>query len=91
MDQEIEFIKRNNTWKFVELSKGNETIGVKYVYKTILNVRGEVERCKTHLLAKGYKQKEGINYHEVFALVAPLDTISYGCGSCSPKSMEILP
>lgn len=46
MDQEIEFIKRNNTWEFVELPKGNETIGVKYVYKIMLNVRGELKDAK---------------------------------------------
>ena len=55
MDQEIEAIERNDTWELVELPKGKKTIGVKWVYKTKLNARGEVEKCKAHSVAKGYQ------------------------------------
>jgi hypothetical protein len=36
---------------------------------------GSVERYKTWLVAKGYTQTCGINYHETFALVAKINTI----------------
>ncbi|XXG79690.1 hypothetical protein AAC387_Pa09g0708 [Persea americana] len=75
MDQEIEAIERNDTWELVELPKGKKTIGVKWVYKTKLNARGEVEKCKPRLVAKGYKQKQGVDYDEVCAPVASLDII----------------
>ena len=58
----------------VELLEGKETIGVKWVYKTKLNAKGEVQRCKAHLVAKGYKETQGSDYHEVFGPVARLDT-----------------
>jgi hypothetical protein len=39
------------------------------------NVKGELQRYKVRLVAKGYKQREGIDYKEVFASVAYLETI----------------
>jgi len=39
------------------------------------NTKGEVQRYKARLVIKGYKQREGIDYREVFALVARLETI----------------
>jgi len=40
------------------------------VYKTKLNEKGEVDKFKARLVAKGYSQQHGIDYNEVFALVA---------------------
>ena len=57
------------------LPKGFKPIGVKWVFKTKLNEDGDVEKFKARLVAKGYAQRHGIDYTEVFALVARLDTI----------------
>lgn len=54
---------------------GAKRIGVKWVYKTKLNESGEIDKCKVRLVEKGYAQKYGIDYNEVFALVARWDTI----------------
>nr|XP_048331640.1 uncharacterized protein LOC125422966 [Ziziphus jujuba var. spinosa] len=55
MDEEIEAIERNNTWKLTDLPKRQKTINVKWVYKTKLKKNGEVDKYKAHLVAKGYK------------------------------------
>ncbi|CAL2257557.1 unnamed protein product [Prunus armeniaca] len=75
MDEEIKSIEKNNTWELIELPQGHKTIGVKWVYKTKLNEKGEIHKHKARLVAKGYKQEYGIDYTEVFVPVAMHDTI----------------
>lgn len=73
MDQEIRAIQKNNTWELTD--SGAKKIGVKWLFKTKLNEKGEVDKCKARLVAKGYTQRAGIDYTEVYAPVARWDTI----------------
>ncbi|GKB06944.1 retrovirus-related pol polyprotein from transposon TNT 1-94 [Tanacetum coccineum] len=75
MEEEIKSIEKNDTWELTTLPKGQKAIGVKWVYKAKKNAKGEVEKYKARLVAKGYKKKHGIDYEEVFAPVARLETI----------------
>ena len=75
MDLEIQAIERNGTWELTEFPKGAKKICVKWVFKTKLNEKGEVDKCKARLVAKRYTQQGGIDYTEVFAPVARWDTI----------------
>ncbi|GKU99835.1 hypothetical protein SLEP1_g12621 [Rubroshorea leprosula] len=75
MAEEIGSIERNQTYELIDLPKGHKTIGVKWIYKTKLNENGEVDKFKARLVVKGYKQEFSIDYQEVFAPVARMDTI----------------
>ena len=75
MDREIQAIEKNGTWELTELPRGAKKIGVKWVFKTKLNEKGEVDKCKAWLVAKGYTQQASIDYTEVFAPVGHWDTI----------------
>ncbi|RDX82454.1 hypothetical protein CR513_36752, partial [Mucuna pruriens] len=61
--------------ELTDLPKGHKTIGVKWVHKTKLKENGDVDKYKARLVAKGYKQEFGVDYKEVFALVAQHDTV----------------
>lgn len=74
MDSKMKAIERNDTWQLTALPVGAKKIGVKWVYKTKLKENGEVDKHKARLVAKGYVQQQGIDYNEVFAPVARMDT-----------------
>ena len=50
-------------------ANGAKTIGVKWVFKTKLNEKGNVDKYNARLVEKGYSQKQWIDYKEVFSLV----------------------
>ncbi|XP_076929979.1 uncharacterized protein LOC143594598 [Bidens hawaiensis] len=54
MENEIQSIMKNNTWELVEPPEGAKPIGVKWLYKTKLNEKGEVDKYKARLVVKGY-------------------------------------
>ena len=59
----------------MERTSNKNVIGVKWVYKTKLNPDGSINKHKARLMVKGYSQQYGINFSELFALVATDDTI----------------
>jgi hypothetical protein len=75
MDSEIKSIEKNQTWELLDLPTGAKIIGVKWIFKTKLNEKGEVDKYKARLVAKGYSQQHGIDFTEVFAPVARMDTV----------------
>ncbi|GKD84379.1 retrovirus-related pol polyprotein from transposon TNT 1-94, partial [Tanacetum coccineum] len=50
-------------------------ITLKWIYKAKLDELGEILKNKARLVARGYRQEEGIDFEESFAPVASLDAI----------------
>lgn len=89
IESEIKSIEKNETWVLTYLLGGAKRIGVKWVYKTKLNEHGEVEKFKARLVAKGYVQVYGIDYSEVFAPVARMDTVRIILALAAHKSWKV--
>jgi hypothetical protein len=70
MEEELRSIEKNRTWTLTELPRGQHAIGLKWVFKVKKDEHGAILRHKAQLVMKGYTQREGIDYTEVFALVA---------------------
>ena len=75
MEDEIVSIKKNNTWTLLKAPKEFKPIGVKWFYKLKKNPLGEVVKHKMRLVVKGYIQRFGSDYDEVFAPIAHFESI----------------
>nr|GEW08362.1 hypothetical protein [Tanacetum cinerariifolium] len=75
MQEELLQFKMQKVWILVDLPYGKRAIGTKWVYRNKKDERGIVIRNKARLVAQGHIQEEGIDYKEVFALVARIEAI----------------
>ena len=57
-------------------------IGCKSVFKRKRGADGKVKTYNAHLVAKGYRQRYGIDYDEMFSPVAMLKSIRIMLASC---------
>ncbi|GJV12529.1 putative ribonuclease H-like domain-containing protein [Tanacetum coccineum] len=61
--------------KRIAKALSKRAIGTKWIFRNKKDERGIVTRNKARLVAQGYTQEEGIDYDEVFALVARIEAI----------------
>ncbi|GKC13170.1 retrovirus-related pol polyprotein from transposon TNT 1-94 [Tanacetum coccineum] len=60
-----------------------------FIYKVKLDEYGDVLKNKSRLVAKGYRQVEGINFEESFAPVARIEAIRIFIANAASKNMTI--
>ncbi|GJV18246.1 transposable element [Tanacetum coccineum] len=74
MGEEIESLHKNETWELVQLPERRKIVGCKWVFKMKTGLPGsDIVRFKARL--KGYNQKEGIDYNEIFSPVVRYTSI----------------
>lgn len=75
MKDEMMALDKNDTWDLVELPKDRKTMGCKWVYKLKRGVDGTRDCYKARLAVKGFSQKAGIDFHEIFSPVVKKNSI----------------
>ncbi|GJU46458.1 putative RNA-directed DNA polymerase, partial [Tanacetum coccineum] len=75
MNNEIEALIRNNTWTITDLPIGKKAIDNKWLYKIKYKSTGQVDKFKARVVAKGFSQKEGIDFDETFSPVVKMVTV----------------
>ena len=74
MEDEMKSMSANKVWDLEEILKGGKTVGCKWVYKMKCYSKGNVQRFKAQLVAKGFTQGEGIDHNETFFPVSCKDS-----------------
>nr|GEU76058.1 retrovirus-related Pol polyprotein from transposon TNT 1-94 [Tanacetum cinerariifolium] len=64
-------------------------IALKWIYKVKLDEYGDVLKNKAQLVAKGYRQDEGIDFVESFAPVSRIEAIRIFIANAASKNMTI--
>ncbi|GJT69567.1 retrovirus-related pol polyprotein from transposon TNT 1-94 [Tanacetum coccineum] len=75
MQEELNEFEHLEVWELVPRLDKVMVITLKWIYKVKLDELGGILKNKARLVARGYRQEEGIDFEESFALVARLDAI----------------
>ena len=75
MLEEMKAIEENKTWELVDPPPGCRSVGPKWVYKVKRDERGAIVKHKVHLIARGFVQREDIDFEEVFVPVARMESV----------------
>ncbi|KAH9682249.1 hypothetical protein KPL71_027276 [Citrus sinensis] len=89
MQEEIEALHKNKTWELVPLPHGRKAIGNKWVYKIKRDGNDQVEWYRARLEVKGYAQKEGIDFNEIFSPVVRLTTVRIVLAMCATFDLHL--
>lgn len=71
MYKEMISLPTNSSWKLVELCQDKRVIDCKWTHKKKDGSMDTYEKIfKARIVAKGFTQRKGVNYNEVFASIA---------------------
>lgn len=70
VQSELQSLSRHDTWTPCPVPSGRSAISSKWVFKIKRNADGTINKYKARLVARGFSQQEGVDYHDTFAPVA---------------------
>ncbi|GJV09767.1 putative ribonuclease H-like domain-containing protein [Tanacetum coccineum] len=89
MQEEIYEFFRLDVWELVPPPDCAMIIALMWIYKVKLNEYGDVLKNKAHLVAKGYRQEDGLDFKESFTPVARLEAIRIFIANAASKNMTV--
>jgi hypothetical protein len=89
MKDEMQSLYDNETFKLVKLPKGRKALKNKWIYRVKHNENSSILNYKGRLIIKGFSQKKGIDYEEIFSLVIKISSIRVILGLATTLDLEI--
>jgi hypothetical protein len=75
MQSEMDAVEKNCTWELVDLPRGHSAITLKWVFKLKRDEVSAIVKHKARLVARGFMQREGIDFDNTFAPVARMESV----------------
>ncbi|SPC63846.1 related to retrotransposon HobS hobase [Ustilago sp. UG-2017b] len=76
IEVELNSLNDTGTWTITDLPKGRKAIMAKWVFKTKHNADGNVVKYKARLVAWGFTQMHGVDYHDTYSPVVSMTCLS---------------
>nr|GEW61856.1 retrovirus-related Pol polyprotein from transposon TNT 1-94 [Tanacetum cinerariifolium] len=89
MQEELHQFDRLDVWELVDRPLCKNVINMKWLWKNKRDEENTVIRNKSRLVAKGYAQKEGVDFEESFAPVARLEAVRLFIAYAAHKSFTV--
>ena len=89
MQEELQSLHENLTYKLVVLPKGKRALKNKWVYKLKTEENNSRPRYKARLVVKGFSQKKGIDFEEIFPPVVKMSSIRVVLGLAASLDLEV--
>ncbi|GJT63367.1 retrovirus-related pol polyprotein from transposon TNT 1-94 [Tanacetum coccineum] len=89
MQDEIHEFNQLDVWELVPPPDYAMIIALKWIYKVKLDEYGNVLKNKARLVAKRYRQEEGLNFEESFAPITRLEAIRIFLANAASKNMIV--
>ncbi|KAC9553688.1 hypothetical protein E3N88_45637 [Mikania micrantha] len=86
---EMNSLYENNTFELVKLPKGKRALKNKWVYKLKTQEHTSRPRYKARLVVKGFSQRKGIDFDEIFSLVVKMSSIRVILGLVASLDLEV--
>ena len=67
MEAELDSLWENNVYEEVSRPQGKKVIGTKWVLRIKTDAAGNLNKYKARVVAKGFRQVEGLDYDETYA------------------------
>nr|GFA60724.1 hypothetical protein [Tanacetum cinerariifolium] len=87
--EELNEFERLEVWELVPRPDQVMVITLKWIYKVKLDELGGILKNKARLVARGYRQEEGIDFEESFAPVARLEAIRIFLAYAAHKNLVV--
>jgi hypothetical protein len=75
MQSEMDVVEKNCTCELADLPCGHNAITLKWVFKLKRDEAGAIVKHKAHLVARGFMQREGIDFDDTFAPVTRMESV----------------
>ena len=89
MQEEVRSLLENHTYDLVKLPQGKKALINKWVYRLKTKNNGSQLRYKAWLVVKGFNQKKGIDFEEIFSPMVKMCSIRVALGLVARLNLEV--
>jgi len=89
MQDEMQSLRDNHTFELVKLPKGKRALTNRWIYRVKQQEHTSQPRYKARLVVKGFRQRKGIDFDEIFSPVVKMSSIRVVLGLAASLDLKI--